>query len=105
MDLNAFVSVLQEHGAHAAEAGASSQPFSPLTVWLIPLLPVFGFLFQTFIGRKLPKPVVSFVSCGVILGSAVLAWVMFLSVKSTGHPVVGNLGPWIRIPGLKDGLL
>ena len=54
MDLNAFVSVLQEHGAHAAEAAGASPSFSPLTVWLIPLLPVFGFIFQTFIGRKLP---------------------------------------------------
>ncbi|HLY72701.1 MAG TPA: hypothetical protein VKU80_01165, partial [Planctomycetota bacterium] len=102
MDLHAFVSALQEHGGHAAEAAA---PFSPLTVWMIPLFPVFGFLFQTFIGRKLPKPIVGFVSCAVVILSAVLAWVLFGSVRSTGHAVVGNLGPWIRIPGLKDGFL
>src|SRR5882672_4283166 len=103
MDLHTFVSALQEQGSHAAEAAAPA--FSPLMVWMVPLLPVFGFLFQTFIGRKLPKPVVSFVSCGVILGSAVLSWMMFASVKTTGHAVVAYLGPWIRIPGLKDGLL
>src|SRR5579862_2725647 len=83
----------------------AAQAFSPLTVWLIPLMPVFGFLFQTFIGRKLPKPVVSFVSCGVILASAILAWTMFFKVQSKGEPVVALLGPWINIPGLKSGLL
>ena len=107
MNLSTLVTVLQEHGEHAANVASStsSGPFSPWTVWLIPLMPVFGFLFQTFIGRKLPKPVVSFVSCGVILGSAVLSWVMFLAVKSTGHAVTANLGPWINVPGLKDGWL
>ncbi|MBV8880866.1 MAG: NADH-quinone oxidoreductase subunit L, partial [Planctomycetaceae bacterium] len=106
MDLPAFVSMLQEHGAHGAHAAESAAPaFSPWTVWLIPLMPVFGFLFQTFIGRKLPKPIAGFVSCGVILASAVLAWTMFFKVKATGAPVVAFVGPWINIPGLKDGLL
>jgi NADH-quinone oxidoreductase subunit L len=41
----------------------------------------------------------------VILASAILAWVMFFSVKGSGHPVVAYLGPWINIPGLKGGLL
>jgi proton-translocating NADH-quinone oxidoreductase chain L len=105
MDLHAMVLVLQEHVGHAADAAATGKPFSDLTVWMIPLFPVFGFLFQTFIGRKLPKPVVSFVSCFVVIASAALAWAMFASVRNTGHAVVGNLGPWINIPGLKDGLL
>src|SRR5579862_8512542 len=83
----------------------AAQAFSPLTVWLIPLMPVFGFLFQTFIGRKLPKPVVSFVSCGVVLASCLLSWAMFFKVQSDHAAVVALLGPWIHIPGLKDGLL
>src|SRR5882672_4845380 len=103
MDLHTFVSALQEQGSHAAEAAAPA--FSPLMVWMVPLLPVFGFLFQTFIGRKLPKPVVSFVSCGVIFASCVLSWVFFFSVKSAGQPIVAMLGPWVQVPGLKDGLL
>src|SRR4029078_10217895 len=86
MSLSALVTVLQEHGEHAANvASHAASSFSPWTVWRIPLMPVFGFLFQTFIGRKLPKPVVGFVSCGVILASAILAWVMFFSVKGSGH--------------------
>jgi NADH-quinone oxidoreductase subunit L len=107
MDLNALVSVVQEHGGHAAESAAhaagavsANNPW----MWLIPLMPVFGFVFQTFIGRKLPKPLVGFVSCGVILASAVLAWVVFFKVKAEG-PISGYLGPWINIPGLKDGYL
>ena len=101
MDLHALVAGIQEHGAHAAEAAAT--PNHPW-MWLIPLLPIFGFLFQTFIGRKLPKPIVGFVSCGVILASAVLAWAVFFKVRD-GGPIAGLLGPWINIPGLKDGYL
>src|SRR5262249_12929070 len=62
-------------------------------------------IFQTFIGRKLPKPVVGFVSCGVVLASCVLSWMMFFTVRSTHAPIVAYLGPWINIPGLKDGYL
>jgi hypothetical protein len=71
MDIPTFVSVLQAHGEAAA---AKASDLSPTLVWLVPLLPVFGFLFQTFIGRKLPKPIIAFVSCGVVLGSCVIAW-------------------------------
>ncbi|MBI3857910.1 MAG: NADH-quinone oxidoreductase subunit L [Planctomycetes bacterium] len=72
---------------------------------MVPLLPVFGFVFQTFIGRKLPKPVVSFVSCGVVFASCLLSWMLFLKVRETHEAVVANLGHWINIPGLKNGWL
>src|SRR5579862_927148 len=101
MDLHAFVSALQEHGAHAAEAGTAASG-QMLGVWLIPLLPVFGFLFQTFIGRKLPKPVVGFVSCGVVLASCLLSSRLFFKVQSSHETVIALLGPWVHIPGLKD---
>ena len=45
----------------------------PILVWLIPLLPIFGFLFQVFVGRNLPKFLVSLVSCGLVLISAMLS--------------------------------
>ena len=102
MDLQAFVPVLQ-HGEHAAAGPAPS--IAPIVVWLIPLLPVFGFVFQTFIGRKLPKPIVAFVSCAVVLGSCIISWVLFAKLSSPGEPIRANLGPWIHIPGLKDGWL
>jgi len=102
MDIPTFVSALQAHGEAAA---AKASDFSPTLVWLVPLLPVFGFLFQTFIGRKLPKPIIAFVSCATVLGSCVIAWVLFFQVKGTHQPVVADIGPWINIPGLKDGWL
>jgi proton-translocating NADH-quinone oxidoreductase chain L len=102
MSLSAFVSMLQAHGEHAAEAASS---VSPTLVWLVPLLPVFGFLFQVFIGRKLPKPIAAFVSCGAVFASCVIAWTLFFKVRATGTPIVADIGPWIQIPGLKDGFL
>jgi NADH-quinone oxidoreductase subunit L len=102
MGFHALVSVLQEHGEHAAAAASS---VAPLVVWMIPLLPFFGFVFQIFIGRKLPKPVISFVSCGVVLVSCILAWTLFLKVRATDTPIVAYLGPWIHVSGLKGGFL
>src|SRR6185295_6401097 len=104
MNLSAFVLALQEHGEHAAKA-ATSAGFSPMVVWLVPLFPIFGFLFQVFIGRKLPKPVVAFVSCAVVFASCAISWALFFNVRSTDTPVVADIGPWINIPGLKDGFL
>jgi NADH-quinone oxidoreductase subunit L len=78
-------------------------------VWMIPLLPVFGFLFQVFIGTRLPKMVVSIVSCGAVLASAILAWTLFFELKGIADPeqrkIVADLAPWIDVPGLKDGFL
>src|SRR5215471_7188924 len=103
MNLQTFVSLLQ-HGEHAA-APAAAPAIAPIVVWLIPLLPIFGFVFQTFIGRKLPKPVSAFVSCAVVLGSCAISWVLFSKLESPGEPIRATLGHWIHIPGLKDGFL
>ncbi len=73
---------------------------SPLGVWLIPLLPVFGFLFQVFVGRHLPRFISGIVACGTVLVSAVLAWTVFLHVKGSHTPVVAELARWIWVPGL-----
>src|SRR5436190_1121614 len=102
MSLSAFVSMLQEHGASHAEAASS---VSPTLVWMVPLLPVFGFVFQVLIGRKLPKPVSAFISCAVVFASCVIAWTLFFKVRATGTPIIADIGPWIQIPGFKDGWL
>src|SRR6185503_18965858 len=54
---------------------------------------------------KLPKPIVAFVSCGVVLGSCIISWVLFSKLESPGEPIRANIGPWIQIPGFKDGWL
>ena len=99
MSLQTFVLALQEHAA------AAPGEFSKTVVWMVPLLPVFGFLFQVFIGRRLPKPISAFVSCGVVFASCVIAWVLFFNVRSTGHRIEADIGPWIQIPGFKNGWL
>jgi proton-translocating NADH-quinone oxidoreductase chain L len=100
MSIQAFVSILQEHGEHAA-AGVS-----PWLVWMVPLFPIFGFVFQIFIGRKLPKPVISFVSCAVVFASCVISWILFFKLKGDPHreAIVADLGPWINVPGFNGAL-
>jgi NADH-quinone oxidoreductase subunit L len=93
-------------GSLQAQGGASdaASGVPPLLVWMIPLLPILGFLFQVFIGsQKLPKPLVSLVSCGVVLLSAALAWHLFFHLLGIANPAqrhfTANLGPWIHVPG------
>ncbi len=77
-------------------------------VWMIPLLPVFGFLFQVFIGTRLPKLIVSIVSCGAVLVSAILAWTLFFELKRMDehHRVIeAAIAPWINVPGMEKGFL
>lgn len=72
--------------------------------WLIPLLPLIGFLVNG-LGRKvLPKPVIATVGSGTILVSFILSLILFLDVRAgqTGTGVVHyfdfiNVGN-IRIP-------
>ena len=40
MDISAFVTAVQEHGAHAAEAASSAANGANLWMWLIPLMPI-----------------------------------------------------------------
>ncbi len=73
-----------------------------MLVWLVPLLPFFGFVFQVFIGRRLPKPIVSLVSCGVVAASAVIAWVLFFHLRALPGPrpeIAARIAPWISVPG------
>src|SRR5437667_6358970 len=93
---NVLFAIIQWHG----ETHAPAAEGNPWLIWMIPLLPAFGFLFQVFIGtRKLPKPIVGWVSCGVVLASAALAWKAFFDLKATGHPIEATLGPWIATGG------
>jgi proton-translocating NADH-quinone oxidoreductase chain L len=104
MGLDSIVLTLLQHGAEAAKtAGHAAAPENHKILYLIPLLPMFGFLFQVFIGRKAPKPVVGFVSCGVIAGAAAIAWWAFaqlLGMDPHHRVLVADLGPWIQVPGV-----
>src|SRR5688572_28048715 len=77
-------------------------------IWLIPLLPFAGFLANTvigaFAGKSVPRIVYSVIACGSVAGSAIVAWMAFLTVASSHHAIVSVGIPWINIPGLgEDG--
>src|SRR5688500_7618106 len=76
-------------------------------IWLIPLLPFAGFLINTFLGafagKRVPKPVYSFVALGSVAGAAVVAWLAFFTVRSSHEPLISAGLTWFEIPGLGDG--
>src|SRR5438105_4369751 len=83
-----LAAMIQGHG----ETHVPAAEGNPWLIWMIPLLPAFGFLFQVFIGtRKLPKPIVGWVSCGVVLASAALSWKAFFDLKAVIVNRIGDL--------------
>jgi NADH-quinone oxidoreductase subunit L len=76
-------------------------------VWLIPLLPIFGFAVNLFFGRFLPRIAVNVIACGTVAGSMILSWVAFGHVRHHAHDpgfqgLVSAGLPWISVPG-SDG--
>jgi NADH-quinone oxidoreductase subunit L len=71
-----------------------------LVAWLVPLLPFGGFVINVFLGKQLPKPVVSLIACGTVLGSAICAWTLFAHVHATHKEFATTAIAWIRVPGL-----
>ncbi len=57
-------------------------------VWLIPVLPLLGFLFNFLLGRRLQlsERTVSIVACGVILGSMLLTFGAFYEYRWSFNP-------------------
>ena len=98
--LGMLASALQEGGAAASDVPT-------LVVWLVPLLPFLGFLFQVFIGHRLPKVIINIVSVGLVGVSAALSWYLFSVLmgiaEPTGRVIETVPAPWIEIPGLGDG--
>ncbi|RYG45554.1 MAG: NADH-quinone oxidoreductase subunit L, partial [Chitinophagaceae bacterium] len=72
-------------------------------IWLVPLLPLIGFLI-TGLGRNvLPKGVAGIIACGTILGSFALSVAAFLMVKN-GEPFMVKYFEFIRAAGLNVGM-
>jgi len=65
-------------------------------VWLIPLLPLIGFLINGLLRKQLSKSLTSIIGSGVILGSFVVSLLIFLQVKQ-GHTAVVNLFDFISV--------
>jgi NADH-quinone oxidoreductase subunit L len=67
--------------------------------WLIPALPLFGFLFSIFLGSKLPKNVVASVASLAVLLPLILTGSIFIPFISAvdAEPIRILLGEWIHI--------
>jgi len=65
-------------------------------VYLIPLLPLIGFLINGLARKQLSKPMVSLIGCGTILASFVLSVWVFLQVKG-GNAHVAHYFDFISV--------
>jgi NADH-quinone oxidoreductase subunit L len=51
-------------------------------VFLVPLLPLLGFLINGLLRKYLSKPMIGIIGCGVVLASFIVSVVLFLDVKA-----------------------
>ncbi|MFZ0691260.1 MAG: NADH-quinone oxidoreductase subunit L [Acidobacteriaceae bacterium] len=67
-----------------------------LHLWLIPLVPLAGFLVNGLLGRKFSKPVVTTVALVASLIPLAQVAVIVTKFSSLDLPHIENLGPWIQ---------
>ena len=65
-------------------------------LWLVPLLPVAGFVINIFFGRHMHKLAASGLACLTVGGSAVIAWMAFATVARSGHAIDSHVFEWFR---------
>ncbi|MFM2284653.1 MAG: hypothetical protein RLZZ543_150 [Bacteroidota bacterium] len=67
--------------------------------WLIPALPLIGFLFSIFFGKRVPKSIVSSVASVAVLVPFVLTVAIFIPFVNSvdAEPIRILLGEWIHI--------
>lgn len=71
-------------------------------VWLIPVLPLLGFLIIGIGNKKLSKPVITMIGCGVILASFILVLtLLFPFLNGTAKAEVSKGFEWIAIGNFK----
>ncbi len=71
-------------------------------VWLIPVLPLIGFLINGLGRKSLSKSLSGIIGSGVILGSFVLSLLVFFQVKN-GHTATIHFFDFIRLENFKIG--
>src|SRR5205809_2641908 len=57
-------------------------------IYLVPLLPLLGFLINGLLRKLLSKTEISIIGCGVILASFVISIFLFFDVKANGGTIV-----------------
>jgi len=70
------------------------------SLWLIPALPLAGFLFNLFLGPRLPRKLVGVVACGVVGAAFLVAasgFVALLGRPPADRTVVDTVWSWITV--------
>jgi NADH-quinone oxidoreductase subunit L len=70
-------------------------------VYAIILLPLAGFLFNGFFGKKLPKNLVGGVATAVVFASFLIAVSLFLKFEADSQPVIVRAFEWFRVNGVQ----
>jgi NADH-quinone oxidoreductase subunit L len=70
-------------------------------IWLIPILPLAGFIINGLGRNSLSKNVIGFIGSLLVLVSFGLSLAVFFQIKSTGHPVNITYFDWISVRQLK----
>src|SRR5438093_92135 len=73
-------------------------------VWLIPALPLAGFLLLALFGPRLSRRAVALGGAGVVLASAVVSWLVafsFLTSPAPGASYTQNLWTWMDVAGFQ----
>ncbi|HUX14109.1 MAG TPA: NADH-quinone oxidoreductase subunit L [Spirochaetia bacterium] len=71
-------------------------------IWIVPILPIAGFIILTLFGRRSAWQFSAVVGAGTVGVSALLALVAGLTlagVPDAGRTVISSLGDWVVIPG------
>jgi len=74
-------------------------------LWLLPLLPLLGFLVLALVGSRLPRPVAAAVGCGSVglaAAAAIAIAVPFMISPPAGHAATVNLWRWFALAGGQD---
>jgi len=71
-------------------------------VWLIPVLPLLGFLINGLCRKQVSKTMAGIIGSGTVFGSFVISLLVFLSVKE-GNTQVAHYFDFINIAALKIG--
>src|ERR1700744_2505184 len=70
-------------------------------IWLIPVLPLAGFIINGLFRNTLSEKMIGFIGSIVVLAAFGLSVAAFLQVKSTGHPINVTLYNWIGVQYFK----
>jgi len=68
-------------------------------VWLIPALPLLGFLITIFVGKRLGEPRAAWLPVGMSTAAFILSVAVFLQVRSDQATYLAEVGDWISVGG------